>query len=178
MIFEETRLQGAFLIKPERCIDDRGFFSRSFCRNEFEKYGLNTDIVQCSVSYNKKKGTFRGMHFQAAPFEEDKMVTCTHGAVLDFIVDIRPDSPTFRQKLTVELSSENGYILYIPKSLAHGFFTLCDHTQLFYQMTQFHQPEYARGIRFDDPAIDIQLPFELTTIAEKDRNFPDLYILP
>ena len=118
------------------------------------------------------------MHFQAAPFEEDKMVTCTHGAVLDFIVDIRPDSPTFRQKLTVELSSENGYLLYIPKSIAHGFFTLCDHTQLYYQMTEFHQPEYARGFRFDDPAIDIHLPFELTTIAEKDRNFPDLYILP
>jgi dTDP-4-dehydrorhamnose 3,5-epimerase len=174
MIFEETKLPGVFLIKPERKEDDRGFFSRSFCCREFAQHGLNTNIVQCSTSYNKKKGTFRGMHFQMAPFEEDKMVTCMYGAILDFIVDMRPESPTFKNKLEVELSSENGYILYIPKSFAHGFFTLCDHTRLFYQMTQFYQPLYARGFRFDDPAIDIQLPFELKVIADKDRNLPDL----
>jgi dTDP-4-dehydrorhamnose 3,5-epimerase len=175
MIFEETKLKGAFLIKPEKQEDERGFFSRSFCRNEFTEHGLNTDIVQCSVSYNKKKGTFRGMHFQMAPYEEDKMVTCTHGAILDFIVDMRAESPTFKQKLAVELSARNGYILYIPKTFAHGFFTLEDHSQLFYQMTQFHRPEYARGFRFDDPAIKIHLPFAITSIAEKDKNFPDLH---
>lgn len=175
MIFEETELRGAFLIKPQKKEDDRGFFSRAFCSKEFSDHGLNTNIVQCSVSYNKKKGTFRGMHFQRSPYEEDKIVTCTHGAILDFIVDMRISSPTFKQKLAIELTAENGFMLYIPKSFAHGFFTLCDDTQLFYQITQFHYPDHAAGFRFDDPAINIQLPFELTTIAEKDRNLPDLY---
>ncbi len=168
-------MKGAYLIKPQRREDHRGFFSRSFCSKEFTSHGLNANIVQCSTSYNKKKGTFRGMHFQASPYEEDKIVTCTHGAILDFIVDLRVDSPTFKQKCSVELTSENGFMLYIPKSFAHGFFTLCDDTQLFYLITQFYQPDYSTGFRFDDPVIDIQLPFELTTIAERDKNLPDLY---
>jgi dTDP-4-dehydrorhamnose 3,5-epimerase len=174
MIFKETELEGAYIIKPERMEDDRGFFSRSFCRKEFLKYGLNTHVVQCSLSYNKKKGTFRGMHYQAFPYEEDKIVSCVQGAVLDFIIDMRPDSPTYCKSTAVELSAANGHTLYIPRSFAHGFLTLENDSQLLYQMTQYHQPEYARGFRFDDPAFNLQVPFEPVVIAEKDRSYPDL----
>lgn len=175
MIFEETKLKGAFLIKPEKKEDERGFFARAFCQQEFMDHGLNADIVQCDNSYNKKKGTFRGMHFQVAPYEEDKIVSCTLGALLDFIVDLRPASSTFKQVINVELSQQNGYLLYVPKSFAHGFFTLLDSTQVFYQMTQYYHPECARGFRYDDPAFDIHPPFGITAIAERDKKYPDLF---
>jgi dTDP-4-dehydrorhamnose 3,5-epimerase len=174
MIFTETNLKGAFLIKPEKIEDERGYFARSFCKWEFLKHGLNAHVVQCSVSYNKMQGTFRGMHYQLPPFEEDKIVSCVKGSVMDFIVDMRKNSPTFGQSVSVELSSENGYMLYVPRSFAHGFLTLEDDTQLFYQMTQYHQAEYATGFRFDDPAFDIRLPFEPVIISKKDKTYPTI----
>ncbi|MBL6448106.1 dTDP-4-dehydrorhamnose 3,5-epimerase [Fulvivirga sp. 29W222] len=172
MIFEETKLRGAYVIKPERLEDERGFFARSFCLKEFAEHGLSPFVVQCNISYNKKKGTFRGMHFQAPPFEEDKIVCCTQGSILDYVVDLRLGSPTFKQWVAVELSAENRNILYIPKTFAHGFITLTNDTQVFYQMTQFYNAESARGFRWDDPAFDIQLPIPVESIAEKDRSFP------
>lgn len=178
MIFHETKLKGAFIIKPEKKEDERGFFARTFCKKEFLEHGLNATIVQCDISYNKKKGTFRGMHFQGPPFEEDKIVNCIQGAIMDYIVDLRVESPTFKQWINVELSPENGYMLYIPKSFAHGFYTLRDETTVFYQMTQYYHPEHAWGFRFDDPAFDIHLPAEVATLSERDRTYPDLYLLP
>src|SRR5688572_28258795 len=178
MIFAETKLKGSFIIKPQKIEDERGSFSRTFCKKEFDEYGLNASVVQCNVSHNKRKGTFRGMHFQAPPYEEDKIVSCMQGALLDFIVDLRVESPTFKQWIKVELSAQIGYMLYVPKSFAHGFLTLCDDTQVFYQMTECHHPEFAFGFRYDDPAFDIGLPFEATTISQKDKSYPDLYLLP
>jgi dTDP-4-dehydrorhamnose 3,5-epimerase len=174
----ETKLKGAFIIKPQRRENERGFFARVFCQEEFTKRGLTASIAQCNISYNKKKGTFRGMHFQAPPYEEEKIVSCTQGAFLDLIVDLRTDSPTFRECAQVELTAENGYSLYVPKSFAHGFFTLQDHTKVFFQMTKYQHEEYACGFRYDDPAFDIQLPFEVGTVADKDKSYPDLYLLP
>jgi dTDP-4-dehydrorhamnose 3,5-epimerase len=173
MIFEETRLRGAYVIRPERKEDERGFFARSFCQKEFADHGLNAAVVQCSNSFNRKKGTFRGMHYQLPPYSEDKIVTCTHGAILDVFIDLRPGSKTFGQSCQVELKAEAGTIVYVPKSFAHGFLTLADNTQVFYQMTQYHQPDYARGFRHDDPSFDISLPYKIQTLSEKDRSYPD-----
>jgi len=178
MIFVETRLRGAFLLMPQRHEDERGYFTRTFCRREFTKYGLNPDIVQTSLSYNRRKGTFRGMHFQAPPFQEEKIVSCVQGSILDYIVDLRPGSPTFKDYIKVELSADNGHALYIPKSFAHGFLTLRDNSVVHYSMTEYHHAESAHGFRWDDPAFDIEVPFEITTQAERDRNYPDLYVLP
>jgi dTDP-4-dehydrorhamnose 3,5-epimerase len=178
MIFVETKLSGAYLIKPERHEDERGYFARTFCRNEFAGRGLHSLFVQSSVSFNHKKGTFRGMHFQAPPYQEIKLVSCAHGAILDYIVDLRPDSPTFKEYIKVELTAENGFSLYVPKSFAHGFLTLEDNSLVTYQMSEYHHSEAARGFRWDDPAFDISLPFQVTTQAERDRNYPDLYVLP
>lgn len=178
MLFFETELSGAFIIKPQRYVDERGYFSRTFCRREFVEHGLNPNVIQCSTSYNHKKGTFRGMHFQAAPHQEEKLVSCMQGAILDYIVDLRVDSPTFKKWIKVELNAENGWSLYVPKSFAHGFLTLRDQSVVHYQMTEYHHPESAHGFRWDDPAFDISLPFEITTLAERDRTYPDLYLLP
>lgn len=171
MIFEETKLKGAFIIRPERLEDERGFFARSFCLKEYAEHGLFPLFVQCNLSYNKKRGTFRGMHFQAPPYEEGKVVSCTQGGILDYIVDLRRESPTYKQWIKVELTAENRLQLYIPKSFAHGFLTLTPESQVFYQMTEFYNPQSARGFRWDDPAFDIRLPFAVEAIAEKDRNF-------
>ncbi len=176
MIFEETKLKGAFIIKPERNEDERGSFARVFCEKEFNKFGLNSAIVQSSISYNKLKGTFRGMHFQTYPFEEEKIVTCIQGAMIDIIVDLRPTSPTFKESISIELSADNGYSLYVPKSFAQGFVTLQDHTKIFYQMTQFYQPQYQKGFRLNDHAFDILFPFNITTIAQRDKDYPDFKI--
>lgn len=173
MIFQETILKGAFLIRQEKIKDERGFFARSFCRNEFKVHGLNPDIVQCSISFNKKEGTFRGMHFQAAPYQEEKFVSCVEGAVLDYIIDLRASSPTYGRWIVVELSAENGNIIYVPKSFAHGFLTLCDNTRLFYQMTEYYHPECARGFRWNDPAFNLKLPFPISILSEKDSSYPD-----
>jgi dTDP-4-dehydrorhamnose 3,5-epimerase len=168
MTFTETRLKGAFIIQLQRNEDERGFFARTFCQNEFKARGLNPCVAQCNISYNKKKSTFRGMHFQMPPYEEDKLVSCIQGAMLDYIVDLRTDSPTFKEWIAVELTPENGRALYVPKSFAHGFITLKDDTTVHYQMSEFYQPDYASGFRFDDPTVNIELPFPITTVAQKD----------
>jgi len=179
MIFEETKLKGAFIIKPEQKEDERGPFTRTFfSQDEFRTHGLNATIVQSEISYIRTKGTFRGMHFQAPHFDEDKIVSCCNGAILDYIVDLRVESPTFKQWIKIELSSENGKLVYIPQSFAHGFYTLCPDTHVIYQLTEYHHPEHAWGFRFDDPAFDLKVPTEITNLSERDRNYPDLYFLP
>jgi dTDP-4-dehydrorhamnose 3,5-epimerase len=171
MIFKETKLKGAFIIEPERLEDERGFFARSFCQKEFEEHGLNPRIIQCNISYNKKKGTLRGMHYQVAPHEEAKLVSCIKGAICDVIIDLRPDSSTYCQWLAIELSAENHKMLYMPEGYAHGFQTLEDNTEVFYQMSEFYHPECARGLRWDDPAFGIEWPLMNPVISARDFSY-------
>ena len=173
LIFEETGLGGAYIVDPELHRDDRGFFARTWCQKEFRERGLNPRLVQCNVSLNLKKGTLRGMHHQEAPYEEAKLVRCTMGAICDIIVDLRPDSPTFRKHFAVTLSAENRKMLYIPEKFAHGFITLADNTEVFYQMSEFYSQESARGFRWNDPFFGIRLPLEVAVISERDGNYPD-----
>ncbi len=200
MIFKETRLKGAFIIELEPIEDNRGFFARSFCQEEFRLHGLNTNIVQCNISFNKKKGTLRGMHYQAAPYEEEKLVTCIKGAIYDVIIDLRPDSDTYCQWIAVELTAYRSQLpadssqliahgadlsanclpltahynlLYVPKGFANGFLTLEDHTEIFYQMSEFYAPGYGRGIRWNDPVFGIKWPEEVKVISNQDKNYPD-----
>jgi dTDP-4-dehydrorhamnose 3,5-epimerase len=172
MKFIETRLKGAFIIEPERLEDERGFFARTFCQKEFEAHGLNPRIVQCNISYNKHKGTLRGMHYQVAPMAEAKLVSCTRGAIYDVIIDLRPESPTYCQWLAEELNAENRKIIYIPEGFAHGFQTLDGETEVFYQMSEFYSPEHARGVRWDDPVFGIEWALNTKMISEKDKNYP------
>jgi dTDP-4-dehydrorhamnose 3,5-epimerase len=172
MTFHETPLPGAWLLEPERIEDERGFFARTFCRDELAKRGLDPSVAQCSVSYNHRRGTLRGLHFQSAPHEEVKLVRVTHGAVWDVIVDLRPDSPTFKHHFSVVLSAEEGNQLYIPKGMAHGFLTLEDATEVFYQISEPYAPESARGYRWDEPAFAIPWPEPVTVMSEKDRRLP------
>ena len=173
MIFTETKLKGSSIIEPERLEDERGFFARTWCKQEFESYGLNPNLVQCSISFSKKKATLRGMHYQAAPNEEAKLVRCTSGAIYDVIVDLRSDSKTFKQWISVELTSENRKMIYIPEGFAHGFLTLEDNTEVFYQMSEFYAPESARGVRWNDSAFSISWPIDVKVISDKDKNYPD-----
>jgi dTDP-4-dehydrorhamnose 3,5-epimerase len=173
LIFQETSLRGAYIVDAERHTDLRGFFARTWCEKEFEEHGLNPRLVQCNISFNLKKGTLRGMHYQVAPYEEAKLVRCTMGAVCDVIVDLRRDSPTFRKHLAVTLSATNRKMLYIPEKFAHGFITLEDDTEVFYQMSEFYSQESARGFRWNDPFFGIRLPLEVTVISDRDRNYPD-----
>jgi dTDP-4-dehydrorhamnose 3,5-epimerase len=171
--FTETTLKGAFVIEPDRIEDERGFFARTFCRREFEAHGLNPHIVQCSVSLNLKRGTLRGMHYQVAPHAETKLVRCTRGAIYDVIVDLRTQFRTFRQWVAVELSANNRLMLYIPEGLAHGFQTLQDETEVFYQMSEFYSPELARGVRWNDPAFAIDWPIANPVISARDQTHPE-----
>ncbi|WP_299759237.1 dTDP-4-dehydrorhamnose 3,5-epimerase [uncultured Pontibacter sp.] len=173
MIFTETKLKGAFIIDVKRIEDERGFFGRSFCQNEFKEYGLTNDIRQTNVSYNKKKGTLRGMHMQLAPNEETKLVRCTRGAIYDVIIDMRPDSETYKQWIGVELTADNYRMLFVPEGFAHGFITLEDNTDVTYQVTEFYTPGAEKGIRWNDPAFNIQWPIEPEVISEKDQAHPD-----
>lgn len=173
MIFDPAKLAGAFVVEPERLEDGRGFFARTWCRREFEMHGLATRWVQCNISFNQSKGTLRGMHYQAAPHGEAKLVRCTMGSIYDVIIDLRPESPTFMDHYAVVLSAQNRKALYVPEGIAHGFQTLEDNTEVFYQMSEFYVPESARGIRWDDPAFAIQWPPDARTISEKDRAYPD-----
>lgn len=172
MIFIATNLTGAFIIKPERLEDERGFFARTWCRQEFEQHGLNPRLAQCNISFNKSKGTLRGMHYQVAPYAEAKLVRCTMGAIYDVILDLRPESVTFKQWISVELTAENRKALYIPEGFAHGFQTLEDNTEAFYQMAEFYHPECARGVRWNDRAFGIKWPLSVVVIAEKDNACP------
>ena len=173
MRFAETRLPGVFVVEPERLEDERGFFARTWCRNEFEARGLNGRLVQCSISYNAERGTLRGMHHQAAPHAEAKLVRCTMGAIYDVIIDLRPGSPTYKQWLAVTLTARNRTMLYVPEGCSHGFLTLADHTEVFYQMSAFYAPQSAVGIRWNDPTFNIAWPEAVTRISDRDRQLAD-----
>lgn len=173
MIFSETRLKGAFIIEMERREDERGFFARSWCQKEFLAHNLNPVVVQCNVSFNRTKGTLRGMHYQAAPFAEAKLVRCTAGAVYDVIIDLRRDSGTYKQHVGEVLSAGNERMMYVPEGFAHGFQTLEDNTEVAYQMSQFYSPEHARGVRYNDPAFGIHWMIGDPVMAERDRTYPD-----
>ena len=173
MIFTETKLKGAFIIEPELIEDERGFFARTWCRKEFEAHGISPRLVQCNISFNKTKGTLRGMHYQIAPHEEAKIVRCTKGAIYDCIIDLRTDSPTFKQWVAVELTSDNRRMLYVPEGVAHGFQTLEDNTEVFYQMSEFHHPESARGVRWNDAAFGIIWPEGEPIVSQRDQRYSD-----
>jgi dTDP-4-dehydrorhamnose 3,5-epimerase len=173
MKFKTTDFDGAWLIDIDKHMDDRGFFARSFCQKEFVEHGLNTRIAQSNVSYNSRKGTWRGLHLQTSPYEEAKLVQCMSGAIYDVIVDLRPTSPTYLKHLGVTLRAEEYQMLYIPEGFAHGFLTLTDHANVFYQMFEFYAPEHARGVRWNDPAFGIVLPEEVKVISERDASYPD-----
>lgn len=174
MKFTKTQLKGAYIIEPELLTDERGFFARSWCQKEFTERGLNPNLVQCNISFNHKKGTLRGMHYQAKPYEEAKLVRCTMGAIYDVIIDIRPELPTFKQWVAVELTAENRRMLYIPEGMAHGFQTLLDNTEVFYQMSDFYHSESATGLRWDDPTFGIVWPqASQMIISEKDKSYPN-----
>jgi dTDP-4-dehydrorhamnose 3,5-epimerase len=173
VIFEETQLPGAYLIDPQRLEDERGFFARTWCEREFSDHGLGERLVQCNISFNKKKGTLRGMHYQAHPHAETKLIRCTKGVIFDVIVDLRRDSPTYMRHIAVVLSAENRRMLYVPRGFAHGFQTLQDDTEVFYQMSEFYTPASARGFRWDDPAFRIAWPEDTRTVSLKDRSYPD-----
>jgi dTDP-4-dehydrorhamnose 3,5-epimerase len=226
MIFTQTQLKGSYIIELEKLEDERGFFARTFCQREFEAHGLNSNVVQCNISYNKKRGTLRGMHFQIAPYQEAKLIMCLTGSIYDVIVDLRPDSPTYRQWIAVNLvsreqlsvssfqsatdssrltldaahssqlpafgsqltadsvhNSASGLQLtahygmfYIPGGFAHGFLTLEDETEVLYQMSEFYMPEYARGIRWNDPSFNISWPIDVAVISGKDKSYPDFIL--
>jgi dTDP-4-dehydrorhamnose 3,5-epimerase len=173
MIFTPTKLPGSFIIEPEKLEDDRGFFARSWCEREFAAHGLNARLVQCDISFSKRRGTLRGMHYQLSPFEEAKLVRCTSGSIYDAIIDLRPGSSTFKKHIGLVLTAENHKILYVPEGFAHGFLTMEDNTEVFYQMSEFHSPEHARGARWNDPAFGISWPLVPTTMSERDRTCPD-----
>ena len=177
MIFQPTGLTGAYVIAIERLSDERGFFARSFCAREFEDHGLNPSMAQCNISYNRHAGTLRGMHFQASPFEEAKLVRCTRGAIHDVIIDLRPDSPTFMRHVGVLLTPDERNMLYVPEGFAHGFLTLEDHTEVFYQMSEFYVPGAARGFRWDDPAFAIDWPAPVSMISARDAAYPDFALV-
>ena len=173
MKFAETILRGAFVIEIESIEDERGFFARTFCRQEFEAHGLNPDLAQCSISFNRRKGTLRGMHYQVKPHEEAKVVWCIAGAIHDVIIDLRPASPTFKRWHAVELKAGTHRMVYVPEGVAHGFQTLKDDTVVFYQISEFHDATFARGVRWDDRAFRIVWPESPSTISERDRSYPD-----
>jgi dTDP-4-dehydrorhamnose 3,5-epimerase len=173
MKFIETKLKGAYLIEPQILEDERGFFARTFCKHKFEAHGLNPSLVQCNISFNKKRGTIRGMHYQAPPHAEAKLVRCTMGSIYDVIIDLRPKSTTFKQWVAVELTTENRKMLYIPEGFAHGFLTLADDTEVFYQMSEFYNPESSRGLRWNDPEFGIGWPFPIIAISTKDMSYPN-----
>ena len=172
MQFIPTIFAGAYLIEPTRISDERGFFARTWCRNEFAAKGLNPNLVQCNISYNKLRGTLRGMHFQKAPYEEAKLIRCTRGALYDVIIDLRHDSLTFTKWFGVELTAENRKALYVPEGFAHGFLTLQDSTEALYQMSEFFHSECAAGVRWNDPLFSISWPSAVQVISERDRDYP------
>ena len=178
MLFSETELKGAQIIEIEKMEDNRGFFARAWCQREFEKHGLTARILQVNISFNKEKGTLRGMHYQMAPYEESKFVRCTSGAIYDVVIDLRPDSPTFRRWTGVELTETNYKMLYVPENFAHGFQTLEDNTEVTYQVSQFYTPASESGIRWDDPAFGIKWPLEPRVMSDKDSSWPDHIISP
>jgi len=173
MTFHETSVPGVFEIDVEPIVDERGLFARAWCQKEFEQHGLNPRLVQCDVSFNKRKGTLRGMHYQAAPYSEAKVVRCIHGSIYDVVLDLRPESLTFKQWTSVVLSAAKRNMVYIPEGCAHGFLSLEDQTEIFYQMSEFYNADSARGVRWDDPAFKIDWPAKVDVISERDRTYPN-----
>jgi dTDP-4-dehydrorhamnose 3,5-epimerase len=173
MTFVAAFISGAYVIEPERKEDERGFFARTWCVREFEAQGLETRIVQSSTSFNRRRGTLRGMHYQAPPYEEVKLVRCTMGSIYDVIIDLRPGSPTLRRHFGITLSAQNRQMLYIPQGIAHGFQTLESDTEVLYQMSEFYVAECGRGVRWDDPAFGIEWPIADPVMNERDRNYGD-----
>jgi dTDP-4-dehydrorhamnose 3,5-epimerase len=173
MIFTETKLSGAYVIAPERHQDERGFFARTWCQNEWATQGLNPRLVQCNVSFNTQRGTLRGMHWQRTPHTETKLVRCTMGAIYDVIVDLRPSSVTYKQYYALILTPEDRTMLYVPEGFAHGFLTLLDNTEVFYQMSEFYHPEDQAGVRWNDPAFDIHWIDEVRVISSRDMHYPN-----
>ena len=175
MIFQKTKFNDVHIVKLETLTDERGFFARSWCKKEFSDQGLVNDCVQTNLSFNRLQGTLRGMHYQAEPYGEAKLVRCIKGAIYDVVIDLREQSSTYLEWLGVELNEENRDMLYIPKGLAHGFLTLKDCTEVFYQMSEYYQPNAACGLRYDDPAFNIQWPTAVKEIAEKDKAWPSFH---
>lgn len=173
MRFEETPLRGAFVVHQERMADDRGFFARTWSREEFGAHGLATDIVHCNTSFNRRRGTLRGMHWQEPPFAEAKLVRCTAGAIHDVVVDLRTDSPTYGQWFGATLTAAEGTMLYCPERFAHGFVTLTDDVEIAYQMSQVYSPDHARGARWDDPFFGIEWPLQPEVLSERDATYAD-----
>ena len=179
MIFNKTDLVDAYTIDPKKLEDERGFFARAWCQKEFEEHGLQTRYVQCNMSYNPARGTLRGVHYQISPYEETKLVRCIRGAIYDVIIDLRPQSATYMRWIGVELSAENRRMLCVPEGFAHGFQTLCDDTEVFYQLSQFYQPGAESGIRWNDSTFGIEWPDVASRIiSEKDQNWPDFTAPP
>jgi dTDP-4-dehydrorhamnose 3,5-epimerase len=174
MRFTSTTVDGVQIIDPERHEDERGWFARTWSRDEFAERGLETNLLQCSASFSARCGTARGLHYQVPPFAEVKLVRCTRGALFDVAVDLRPDSPTLGQWVGFELTPDNGRMLYIPRGFAHGFVTLADETEVAYQMSDAYSPAHGRGARFDDPLVRVQLPVSITVMSPRDREWPDL----
>ncbi len=173
MHFEPTPLEGAWLIRAEPVEDERGYFARIWCAREFKARGLDVSIVQCSVSFTRRRGTVRGMHFQKAPYGECKLVRCSRGALYDVIIDLRPASLTYKKWFAVQLSEDDHLALFVPKGFAHGFQTLVDEVEVFYQMSEFYHPECSAGVRWDDPSFAIEWPIPPTVISKKDQSWPD-----
>jgi dTDP-4-dehydrorhamnose 3,5-epimerase len=171
MKFINTELEDTYIIEPEKITDNRGFFARSFCVKEFAKSGIEFHIEQCSMSFNKNKGTLRGLHYQCAPHEEAKVVRCTKGSIYDVVADLRPESSSYKKWMSIELNEKNNKAIYIPAGCAHGFQTLLENTVVYYQMNEFYHPECARGIRYDDPSFGIEWPINKITISDKDSNY-------
>ncbi len=176
MIFTELPLKGAFLVEIKKISDDRGFFGRAWCKNEFEEHGMNGDIKQINTSLTLKKGTIRGMHYQVDPYKETKFIRCTRGSIYDVIIDLRPDSPTFMKWIGNELSQDNYKMVYVPGNFAHGFISLEDNSEVYYPVTEFYTPGAERGIRWNDPAFNIQWPVAADIVSEKDASHPDFDI--
>jgi dTDP-4-dehydrorhamnose 3,5-epimerase len=173
MRFTETPLAGAFVIEADRFDDARGFFARTYCAREFAERGLDARVAQANLSYNDRRGTLRGMHYQRPPHAEAKLVRCTRGAIHDVIIDLRPASKTFRSHFAVRLDEDNRTLLYVPEGFAHGYLTLADRTEVAYQMSVPYAPDHGAGVRWDDPAFGIRWPEPVVVIAERDRTYPD-----
>jgi dTDP-4-dehydrorhamnose 3,5-epimerase len=171
--FVNTAIPGAVVIEPDRLADERGFFARTWCATEFAEHRLKIELAQCSISFNARAGTLRGMHYQTPPHEEAKLVRCTMGAIFDVIVDLRPDSAAYLKHVAVELTQENRNALYVPEGCAHGYQTLTDDTEVFYQISEYFSPEHSTGHRWNDPAFGIDWPLEVSVISERDSGYPD-----
>jgi dTDP-4-dehydrorhamnose 3,5-epimerase len=172
MIFQEMKIGGAFVLEVEKVEDERGFFARSWCQKEFQMHSLVSHLVQANISFNKQKGTLRGMHYQARPYGEAKVVRCTRGMIFDVIIDLRPESVTFKQWIGVELTADNYRMLYVPENCAHGYITLEDRTEVTYLVSQFYHRELERGVRYDDPVFGVKWPIKVQVVSEKDKSLP------